>query len=400
MVSGWKKYLMFYNSNSSECIAARPCGSIYYKLFSQRTDAWPCASTIFIIMETITALGMMSGTSLDGLDIACCRFDVHDGRWSYEILSAETINYSDEWRQRLVQAPLLSGLELAHLDADFGRYAGQQASEFIVRNRCKPLLVASHGHTVFHQPEQQLTLQIGHGAHLAAASGLKVVNDFRSLDVALGGQGAPLVPIGDALLFGQYGVCLNLGGFANISYQSGHQRLASDISPANMALNFLARRAGKPYDKDGAMAAGGAIVHPLLEQLDALPFYQQPAPKSLGREWFEAQMLPLIEAYDATPADLLCTLTEHIARQVAAAASVVPFSTLLATGGGARNHFLMQRIGHHCQHNINIPEPLLIDYKEALVFAFLGVLRLHGSNNCLASVTGAHADNRGGSIWG
>lgn len=343
---------------------------------------------------------MMSGTSLDGLDIACCRFNLADDRWKYEILYAETIRYSDTWRQRLDQAPQLSGFDLTRLDADFGRYAGEQAAEFIHRNKCRPLFVASHGHTVFHQPELGLTLQIGNGAHLAAAAGIKVVNDFRSLDVALGGQGAPLVPVGDALLFGHFGLCLNLGGFANISYQSGDQRLASDISPANMALNFLARRAGKPYDEDGAMAAGGAIIHPLLEQLDALPFYQQPAPKSLGREWFEAQMLPLIEAHDATPADLLRTLTEHIARQVAAAADVVPTSTLLATGGGTHNHFLMQRIDHLSHHTIIIPEPLLIDYKEALVFAFLGVLRLRGINNCLASVTGARMDNCGGSIWG
>ncbi|NCA84151.1 MAG: anhydro-N-acetylmuramic acid kinase [Clostridia bacterium] len=350
-------------------------------------------------MESNIALGMMSGTSLDGLDIACCRFDVDDGQWSYEILSAETISYCDEWRERLDQAPQLSGLELAQLDADFGMYTGEQAAQFIVRNKCKPLFVASHGHTIFHQPKQRLTLQIGHGASLAAASGLKVINDFRSLDVALGGQGAPLVPIGDALLFGQYGVCLNLGGFANISYQLHGQRLASDVSPANMALNILARRTGRSFDKDGALAASGKVVPALLAQLDALPFYQQSAPKSLGREWFEVQMLPLINAQVASPSDLLCTLTEHIARQVAAAADVVPSSTLLATGGGARNGFLMQRIGHYCRHSIIVPDPLLIDYKEALVFAFLGVLRLRGNNNCLASVTGARTDSCGGSIW-
>ncbi|MDD2632219.1 MAG: anhydro-N-acetylmuramic acid kinase [Bacteroidales bacterium] len=351
-------------------------------------------------MEQITALGMMSGTSLDGLDIACCRFGLAEARWDYEILCAETIHYSDHWRRRLDRAPQLNGFDLTALDADFGRYAGEEAAAFIRRNNCRPLFVASHGHTVFHQPEQGLTLQIGHGAHLAAAAGIRVINDFRSLDVALGGQGAPLVPAGDALLFEQYGLCLNLGGFANISYQLGDHRLASDISPANMALNFLARRAGKLYDKDGAMAAGGAIIHPLLDRLDALPFYQQPAPKSLGREWFESQMLPLIEAHHAAPADLLCTLTEHIARQVAAVADVVPSSTLLATGGGTHNHFLIQRIGHHTRHEVIIPEPLLIDYKEALVFAFLGVLRLRGKNNCLASVTGARTDNSGGSIWG
>lgn len=353
-----------------------------------------------IIMETITALGMMSGTSLDGLDIACCRFGLSDDQWNYEILSAETINYSDHWRRRLEQAPQLNGLELSQLDADFGRYSGEQATQFISRNKCQPLFVASHGHTIFHQPEQGLTLQIGHGAHLAAAAGIKVINDFRSLDVALGGQGAPLVPVGDALLFGNFGLCLNLGGFANISYQLGGQRLAGDISPANMALNLLARRAGKPFDENGAIAASGHIIQPLLKQLDALPFYQQRAPKSLGREWFELQMLPLIDAYDSSPADLLRTLTEHIARQVAAAADVIPSSTILATGGGVHNSFLIQRIGHCSRHNIFVPEPLLIDYKEALVFAFLGVLRLRGSNNCLASVTGARANNSGGSIWG
>jgi anhydro-N-acetylmuramic acid kinase len=350
-------------------------------------------------METITALGMMSGTSLDGLDIACCRFDLADDRWEYEIFCAETISYSDTWRQRLDQAPHMSGQELARLNVDFGHYAGEQAAQFINRNKCTPLFIASHGHTVFHQPEQGLTLQIGHGAYLAAAAAIKVINDFRALDVAMGGQGAPLVPIGDALLFGHYGLCLNLGGFANISYQHHGERLASDISPANMALNILAQRAGKPFDEDGAIAAAGTIIQPLLEQLDALPFYQQPAPKSLGREWFESQMLPLINAHDASPADLLRTITEHIARQVTAAADGVPSSNMLATGGGARNGLLMQRIGYLSQHNIIIPEPLLIDYKEALVFAFLGVLRLRGSNNCLASATGARADSCGGSVW-
>ena len=262
--------------------------------------------------------------------------------------------------------------------------------------------VASHGHTIFHQPHLRLTTQIGDGDAIAAETGLTVVCKFRNLDVALGGQGAPLVPIGDRLLFGQYDACLNLGGIANISYEtSDGRREAYDICPCNMALNYLARRKGKSYDADGMMAREGKVSQPLLDKLNALDYYHLGLPKSLGKEWFVANMLPLIETEALSVNDLLSTIVEHIAHQVAEAVKGHKVGTMLATGGGAKNKYLIARMQAHlpdCQ--IVVPADEIIDYKEAIIFALLGYLRLCGKNNCLSSVTGAKHDNCGGNICG
>lgn len=347
-----------------------------------------------------TVLGGMSGTSLDGLDLALCRFEHRRHEtvsWHFEVLAAETLTYTPEWQQRLANAPHLSGLELTALDRSFGRFLGHQGVQFIERHRLpKPDLYVSHGHTVFHAPERGFTLQIGAVHEVSAAAGCAVLGDLRSGDLALGGQGAPLVPIGDRLLFGAYAACVNIGGFANLSLERNGRRVAWDVCAANGVLNLLALRADErlQYDKNGALAKSGSIVEPLLHHLEGLAYYQRQSPKSLGREFTEAEILPLLEARYA-PADLLRTYTEHIALRVCADLCEVS-GKVLFTGGGTHNGFLLERISAHATFEVVKPNDRLIDFKEAIVFAFLGALWLNGDHNVLSSVTGAQRDHRSG----
>lgn len=341
----------------------------------------------------------MSGTSLDGSDIAFCEFSNHHDKWRFQIVGFETIPYSKSLKAKLRNAHELSGIELSELHVNYGKYLGELVNDFIGRNPCSPQFIASHGHTVFHQPHKGLSLQIGCGAAIAAITGLKVVNDFRSLDVALGGQGAPLVPMGDRLLFGEFDFCLNLGGFANISFENQNQRIAFDICPANIALNHFAAILHLDYDEDGKIAAGGNVDTSLLANLNSLPFYQKDFPKSLGREWLESEFLPLVTKSGISTSDILRTLTEHIAFQISRVIQTRPMGKVLLTGGGADNDFLVSRIQFHSKHQIILPDQKLVHYKEALVFAFLGLLRLSGQVNCLASVTGARKDSSGGSVY-
>jgi anhydro-N-acetylmuramic acid kinase len=343
-------------------------------------------------------LGMMSGTSLDGLDLALCRFEFDGQRWSHSIVAAETVAYSESEKQDFRDAAFLGGAELIRFDAECGRTMGLRARAFLERQSVRPDFIASHGHTLFHQPHNGFTFQAGSGAHLAAAAGLPVVCDFRSLDVALGGQGAPLVPVGDRLLFGAYDFCLNLGGIANISYELGPDRLAFDICPVNMALNHLAGKLGMEYDRNGEAAGRGLINARLLEQLNGIPFYSLDPPKSLGREWFDLQFLPLIHQSDLQPEDLLATCSEHIAVQIARVMTGWNGSVLV-TGGGAWNAFLIGRLRKHLGAEIIVPDALTVNFKEALVFAFLGLLRWNSLANTLESVTGASASTSSGVIW-
>lgn len=342
---------------------------------------------------------MMSGTSLDGVDIAWCEFTGDDQHPSYSIHAAETIPYSAIWKKKLAAAHLLNGEALTNLDAQYGRYLGQLAFGFIKNHKCRPDFIASHGHTVFHRPEQGFTLQIGNGAHLAAASGERAICDFRSLDVALGGQGAPLVPIGDRMLFGGFGYCLNLGGFANISSEQENRRMAYDICPANMALNHFAAKMNMDFDKDGLTAEKGHLNPKLLGQLNNLEFYHRHHPKSLGREWFESEFLTIVDKFEIDIPDILHTLVEHIAVQTGKAIRPKSGGRMLITGGGALNYFLVSRIRFHAGVEVIVPDDKLVHFKEALIFALLGWLRLQGRNNCLASVTGAKHDNCGGIIF-
>ena len=343
-------------------------------------------------------IGLMSGTSLDGLDIAYC--EINDN--GFKLLAADTYPYSQDWTKVLSTLEKASAFEYALVNVRLGHYMGQMVNHFR-RDHPGPCdAVASHGHTIFHQPKLGLTTQIGDGDAIAAETGLPVVFNFRNLDVAMGGQGAPLVPIGDRLLYGQYDACLNLGGFCNISYDSpSGKRMAFDICPCNMALNLLAQRIGKPYDLNGLIARSGIIDNKLLSTMDALDYYRMPLPKSLGKEWFVANFLPIIEHTEYAVGDLLATTVEHIARQVAGAIKGRGLQTMLVTGGGAKNKYLIARLQAQIPScKITIPAESIIDYKEAIIFALLGYLRLNQRPNCLSSVTGAKYDNCGGDIAG
>lgn len=338
----------------------------------------------------------MSGTSLDGLDLCCVSFD-YDGAWRYRILKAESVVYPEELRNKLATAQSMTALEYARLHSDYGLYLGGQVKAFLERNNLKVDLIASHGQTVFHQPAVRFTGQIGSGAGIAAVTGIDTVCDFRTTDVALGGQGAPLVPIGDAVLFGDYAYCLNMGGFSNISYAEGAKRLAYDISPVNYVLNHYAAQRGMAFDRDGSMARSGHVCGELLAALNALPFYAQAGPKSLGREWVEAEVFPLIDAYSLPVEDVLATFVEHVAVQIG---RHVRGGRVLTTGGGARNAYLVERMQAVApQVRYVVPDPLTIDFKEALIFALLGALYMADMPNCLSTVTGAERDNIGGCLY-
>ena len=348
-------------------------------------------------MKETTAIGLMSGSSLDGLDLALVRFNEDDGCYDFHILAAETLPYPEYWTQQLSDAFHKQPEDLVQLDKDYGKYLGEQVLAFAKKHNAHPDFVASHGHTIFHRPEEHYTLQIGDGQELAKACGFTVINDFRSEDVSKGGQGAPLVPIGDKLLFGDYEICLNIGGITNVSYDEDGKRIAYDLCITNQALNYLAQMKGLNYDCDGQLARSGVVDMDLLKRLNKHPFYGQLPPKSLGREFFEANQKDLLK--DLSVEDMLATFTEHIALQIALGVSHLPKGKILVTGCGARNQFLMERLQARTSHEVVIPDKMIIDYKEALAFAFLGLLRLEGKTNVLASVTGAESDSCSGQIW-
>jgi anhydro-N-acetylmuramic acid kinase len=344
-------------------------------------------------------LGLMSGTSLDGLDIACCEFSKESGYWKFTIPCAETIPYDEVSKMRLTALETDTAIGLVEGHIEYGHYLGRTVNDFIRRHNLTPGFISSHGHTVFHRPGNGITFQAGCGAAIAAETGLPVVCDFRSSDVALGGQGAPLVPIGDALLFGEYDYCLNIGGFSNISQESGGRRIAWDICPSNIVLNQLARRTGMDFDPGGTIAASGKVVYALLEQLNALPFYATPPPKSLGKEWVNENILPVISRGSWRTEDLLATFCEHIAMMIARNTGTDKGHRMLVTGGGAFNDWLISRISNYSAVQVVIPDPLTVNFKEALIFAFLGVLRMRGEVNSLRSVTGARMDSVTGAIY-
>ncbi len=347
--------------------------------------------------NNIKAIGTMSGTSLDGLDIAAVEFRFQNEKWDFEIIEAETISYSKSWANKLLNAPSLSGEKLIELHADYGKYTGEKINAFLQKTAFKPEIIASHGHTVFHQPEKHFTFQVGSGAAIAAETKIKTVADFRTGDVALGGQGAPLVPIGDKLLFSEYDFCLNLGGFANVSFEKNKQRIAYDNCPVNFVLNHFAEKQGLGYDRNGELGKQGKIDNQLLEQLNALKYYAQKPPKSLGREWMENEFFKVLDASTITDSDKMRTTYEHIAIQLSKISDKK--GKLLITGGGAFNTFLIERIKFHSSLDVLIPASKIINYKEALIFAFLGILRIQNKTNCLSSVTGATKNSSVGVVF-
>lgn len=347
------------------------------------------------------ALGLMSGTSLDGLDLCLARFRESDsGKWSFEIVASQTIAYPSAWQNALATASGLSPLNFWALHKRYGGFLGKKAADFLSAARQTADCIASHGHTIFHTPEKGITCQIGDGASIAATAGVDCVCDFRSTDVALGGQGAPLVPIGDELLFSQYDFCLNIGGFANISLPAQDGRIAYDICPANGVANFLMQQhTNQEFDKNGETGRAGKISQALLNALNSLAFYHIAPPKSLGWEWNEAYLLPLLHNSGLSPEDKLRTFYEHVAYQIARSLPAGKPRKLLITGGGAYNQFLIERLAAHTAHQLCLPQPEIIDFKEALVFAFLGTLRLAKRANCLVAATGAEKKHSAGAIY-
>ena len=337
-----------------------------------------------------TVLGVMSGTSLDGIDLAICTFTKNQ-EWEYKIEKSNTLKYPISWKSKLATLHTRNKAILEQTDIQFGQYIGETINTFL--NGKQVDFIASHGHTIFHQPENNYTLQIGCGKTISQTTKITTINDFRSLDVSLNGQGAPLVPIGDLLLFPKHKYCINLGGFANISIKKNKEIIAFDICPANIVLNDICKELGIEYDYNGDISREGKIVPTLLQQLNQLDFYIKKAPKSLGREWVEKHISPILKNHK--PEDMLCTFCEHIAIQIG---KFLADESALFTGGGVFNSFLMERITFHSKSKIIIPNKELIEFKESLIFAFLGVLRLRNEVNCLKTVTGADRDNCAGVI--
>ncbi len=341
----------------------------------------------------------MSGTSLDGLDIALCEFEGEADNLSYKILKADTISYSAAQKNKLRSLPFLNVENYFKLHHQFGKFIGKEILKFMNGVPGKPNAIASHGHTVFHQPEKGFSTQFGCGATITAQTNITTVCDFRSLDVALAGQGAPLVPIGDKLLFNQYKSCLNIGGIANISFTKNNSRIAFDVCFANMALNYFAQLAGSDYDKNGDWAKQGNCNEELLNNLNNLSFFKIKSAKSLGRENFENEFLYCIEKSKLPVNDILNTLVDHIAFQIAQVLNENKLEDVFVTGGGAHNTFLIEVLKKYYKGKIIIPDETTINYKEALIFALLGHLRLNEQTNTLSSVTGAKHDSVGGAVY-
>ena len=350
------------------------------------------------IKEDYLATGLMSGTSLDGLDIVLCRFHYHPEGWSFHIVGSQTLPYPDDISERLATAQNMDGLGLSTFHNEYGRFLGHQVKAFLDRHRTSCDLIASHGHTIFHMPERGLTLQVGNGLHIAMATGITTIFDFRSQDVALGGQGAPLVPVGDRLLFREYEYCLNLGGFSNISFELDGRRMAFDPCPVNYVINHCMRTLGQPFDKNGQTARRGRIHQGLLWALNGLDYYHTAGPKSLGREWLESEFFPLLDQFKMPVEDQLRTIYEHISVQISGSLNPHKKGRVLVTGGGAYNTFLVDLLTQKLRHEVVVPPPEIIDFKEALLFAFLGVLRIREEPNCLSSSTGARKDHSSGMI--
>ncbi len=365
--------------------------------------------------NSIKVVGLMSGTSLDGMDLVAVEFWQTEEKWQFKIEAAETLEYSAEWKNRLKNAPEFSGVELIQLHTEYGRFLGNVTKEFIQKTGFKPELISSHGHTIFHQPEKGFTFQAGSGFEIAAVTRVTTVADFRSGDVALGGQGAPLVPVGDRILFSAYEYCLNLGGFANISFEKNRKRIAFDICPMNMVLNHFSEKQGFAFDKNGELGRKGKVNTELLTKLNQLDFYHAAPPKSLGREWVEQVFMPVLNDFEISDEDKLRTVYEHIAQQISGTIGRGEGGEeeeeeegqgegrgkgrMLVTGGGAFNTFLIELISKHTLVELVIPANEIINFKEAVIFAFLGVLKIRGEINCLASVTGAKCDSSVGIMY-
>ena len=350
----------------------------------------------------------MSGSSLDGLDIAYCHITHEGGNWSYKIVQAECIEYSQKWKLRLAKLALQNAITYLKASAYYGQHLGNIVKKYIEDHNLEVDFIASHGHTVFHQPENNVSSQVGDGAALAAVTGLPVVSELRSMDVNLNGQGAPLVPVGDRHLFPGYSFWINLGGIGNISCQTNNGNMIGfDICPVNYVLNDLAGTTGAEFDENGNLGRAGNINNEMLEELNSNWYYDKPFPKSLGVGWINKVIFPIISNYNHISVnDKLRTMYEHIALQITGTinsliennAAQNDHNKILITGGGAFNGFLIERIKEHTSLQVDVPDSEVIKFKEALIMAFIGALRMRNEVNCLASVTGASRDSVVGAV--
>ena len=346
--------------------------------------------------EAIRVIGLMSGTSLDGLDIALCSFNQLNGKWSYQIEKTACVEYDSGWKNKLIAAYSTPISALVDLNVEYGQWLGKRVNDFL-KGEGRPDLICSHGHTIHHAPANGVTYQLGNGRSIAEITGIRTIFDFRSKDVSLGGQGAPLVPIGDRLLFPEFDGCLNLGGFSNISFEKSGTRIAFDICPVNIILNALSEKLGEPFDENGEMARSGNLNEKLLASLLETTNSKEDRP-SLSREWVEKNIDPILAKSQIPIADQMNALVEFMAINIGNVIRENQLKSVLVTGGGGYNSYLMDRLSAHVGFEINMADHLLIDYKEALTFGFLGVLRWYGLTNVLKSVTGATSDSVSGEI--
>lgn len=362
--------------------------------------------------NTYHAIGLMSGSSLDGLDLAYCRFDLEGGTISWELLAQECVPFDPKWTMRLKKLYSQDALTFVKTHTYFGHYMGELVGDFVQKHGAKPDFVASHGHTVFHEPEARMTFQIGDGAALAVACGLPTISNFRQHDVALGGEGAPLAPIADKYLFAGYDFYLNIGGIANLSANVNGDMIAFDVCAANTLLNFVAAQIGLDYDRDGRLASNGQVREFLLDDLNNDYHYRNPYPKSISNKWVQSRMVPVLIRTRMSPEDKARTVCEHISLQISSSVSMIIQREnidsrrfkMLATGGGALNRYLMNNIQEVFEHDgleveLVLPSPEIIKFKEAILMAFMGVLRLTNTPNVLSSVTGAAQNNIGGAFY-
>ena len=353
-----------------------------------------------MIKNSYQCIGVMSGTSLDGVDLAHIHFTLDNNKWEYTLHEVATIPYPSEWIELLKSAIGFSDEKLKELNEKYTDYLGEIILQFIEKNKIPAIdAVCSHGHTILHQPQNGFTLQIGNLPKIAQIINQKVICDFRVQDVQLGGQGAPLVPIGDRILFSEFDYCFNLGGFSNISFEEMGQRTAFDISPVNTVLNYYANLIGFEYDDKGTLSRSGKMNPDLFKELNDLAYYKKAHPKSLGFEFVKEIILPLIENHAIPTADKMHTFTEHLAYQTSLALPQHK-GKLLITGGGAYNDFMVERMRFYLPTmNLIIPDHKTLEYKEALIFALLGLLKLRNEINVLSSVTGASKDHPSGIIY-
>jgi anhydro-N-acetylmuramic acid kinase len=357
-------------------------------------------------MKTYKVIGIMSGSSMDGIDLALCTINSDNGKYTYTIDVSETYPYSEVWRLRLSQLRKADALSYAKTDVFYGHYLGHLVNDFIKKNSLQVDFISSHGHTAFHYPEEMISCQLGDGASLSAICNLPVVNDFRAMDIAKKGQGAPLVAIGDDLLFSEYDFCLNLGGFANISGKVGEYRVSFDICPANILLNRVARDLNKEFDENGEIASHGAIQYGLLEELNDIDYYAMPFPKSLNRDWINNELWQIVkEGEKLSPENKMKTFVDHIGIQISKSIDYLSGKNsagkkVLVTGGGAFNPILMDHIRTHGEAEFIVPDETMVKYKEALIFAFMGVLRIENKENIIKTFTGAKSNSISGSLNG